>query len=360
MRPRWIVTLALVVIAACSAPIGLTPAPSTPKASSTPTASPSSAASLASSAPPSAQPAIGATELAGTILFGRMGGGFGDATIFTANADGSDDARVGGFLADKTTCCPRWSPDGSRMAIPVINDDELFTTGLIDPDGANLRAFDLPRGWEGGCSLWTPDGERMVCEGGYRDDPASGGIYTVRADDGSDPQPVIVDVGMTILRDISPDGSQVVFIGDPVGPPTGIDAGAPYGSLYVVRVDGTGLRKITPDGVYALFSSRWSPDGDWILFAGIGRTAEPIYAVRPDGSDLRTVFADSRRGAVHPAWSPDGTFIVFALDPPGTMATLSQSPPNELCVIRADGGDLTCLIATPDHKIWMDWVDPER
>ena len=69
------------------------------------------------------------------------------------------------------------------------------------------------------------------------------------------------------------------------------------------------------------------------------------------------VYAEEGRGAVHPDWSPDGAFIVFGLDPPNSVATLSVSPPNEMCVIRSDGSDLTC-ITTPDHKIWMDWVAP--
>lgn len=285
-----------------------------------------------------------------------MGGDYGDATIFIANADGSGDMRVGGVLADKTTCCPRWSPDDSRIAFPVINDDGRFTTGTTLPDGSDLRMLELAGNWEGACTFWTPDGERMVCEAFSGD--SGGGIYTVRASDGLDPQPVVTSMAMALPQDIAPDGSQIVFIGDPVGPPTGIDPGAPVGSLYVANIDGTGIKRITPDGVYALFSSRWSPDGAWIVFAGLGRTGDPIYAVRPDGSELRVVYQEQRRGAVHPSWSPDGEFIVFALDPPNTVATLSESPPNEICVIRSDGSDLTCIIDTSDHKIWMDWAAP--
>jgi Tol biopolymer transport system component len=344
---RWRAVIACVVLAA-----GCTSAP--PAADQPAMPSPSLApASVAASAAPA--PTITASELQGRLLFGRMGGAFGDATIFTANADGSGDERIGGFLADKTTCCPRWSPDGSRIAFVALTDDERFTTGLIDPDGSNLQRFELEGTWQGACSHWMPDGQRMVCIGGF--DDASGGIYTVRASDGRDPQPVIT--GVTVFStDLSPDGERIVFVGDPVGPPTGVDPDAPVGSLYVVNIDGTGLERITPDGVYGLFSTRWSPDGEWILFAGLGRTGDPLYAVRPDGSELRVVYEDEQRGAVHPAWSPDGEFIVFALDPPNTVATLSVSPPNEVCVIRSDGTDVTCIIDTPDHKIWMDWTSP--
>jgi hypothetical protein len=58
------------------------------------------------------------------------------------------------------------------------------------------------------------------------------------------------------------------------------------------------------------------------------------------------VFKDDQyRAAVHPAWSPDGKFIMFGLNPPNTLETLSSGPaPNQACVIRADGSDLTCTI----------------
>ena len=315
----------------------------------------SSTAGEPSASIPAAPPAISPDELEGTILFGRIGGEYGDATIFTMNADGSGDTRVGGYLADKQTCCPRWSPDGQHIAFPGMDGQGRFTTAITDRSGSNVQFLELPGTFQGACQIWSRGTSQLACDANYPG-AASGGIYTVDARGSSAPQPVVVDVGIALPTDFSPDGSKIVFIGDPVGEPTGIDPGAPVGSLYVVNVDGSDLHRITPDSVYALYSSRWSPDGEWIVFAGLGRTGDPILAVHPDGSGLHEVFADPSRGAVHPTWSPDGAFIMFALDPPGTVATLSVSPPNEVCVIRADGSDLTCILDTPDHKIWFDWT----
>ena len=193
--------------------------------------------------------------------------------------------------------------------------------------------------------------DRLACEA---DGSAGYGIYTVRASDGSDPQPVITGDESGIPMDFSPDGTQIVFVGKAVGPPTGVEA--PVGSLFVINVDGSGLIRITPEGVYATGTARWSPDGEWIVFGGLARSGDPLWAVQPDGSDFHEVFTDAQgRGAGCAIWSPTGQFILFCLNPPGSLATLSDAPSNGLYLIRADGTDLTPVVVTDDFKRDPDW-----
>jgi Tol biopolymer transport system component len=173
-------------------------------------------------------------------------------------------------------------------------------------------------------------------------------------------KPVITDVGKALPMDLSPDGQRVLFVGEPVGPPTGVDPDAPVGSLYVVGIDGSDLRRITPDGVYATSSARWSPDGEWIVGGGLAQSGDPIWVVRPDGSDWHVVYEDSDGWGLGCAiWSPDGKYILFCRNPPGSIATLSSAPPNGLYVMRADGTGATPVIVSDDWKRDVDWTATE-
>jgi TolB protein len=95
-----------------------------------------------------------------------------------------------------------------------------------------------------------------------------------------------------------------------------VAGGGYYTDLYLMRSDGTRLRRITRRGAY---DPTWSPDGKWIAFASNRSRprkefAGEIYVVRANGKDLRRVtrnrFADSQ-----PAWAPDGKRIVFQSSP---------------------------------------------
>lgn len=76
--------------------------------------------------------------------------------------------------------------------------------------------------------------------------------------------------------------------------------------LFVVRPDGSGLRPVSPPGVW--FSYAWSPDGS--LIAYIDRHLS-VWLVRPDGSGRRLLLPASRLHTLSLSWSPDGTRIAI-------------------------------------------------
>jgi Tol biopolymer transport system component len=106
--------------------------------------------------------------------------------------------------------------------------------------------------------------------------------------------------------DWSPDGKRIAFRGEYQGVTV----------IYVVNVDGTGVRRITkPEGSSQDHRPRWSPDGKRLLFIreGVrdarGNYEDRIYAVSRLGGTPKLL----RAGAVTSAsWSPDGAKIAYA------------------------------------------------
>jgi hypothetical protein len=103
----------------------------------------------------------------------------------------------------------------------------------------------------------------------------------------------------------SPDNQFYIYAANPTG-----DA-----KLMIVRADGSGQTILdAPDKALPLATQpRWSPDGQWIVFANIA-ISQPgggtIYVVKADGTDLRRVtqytgYYDAL------AWSPDGSRLYF-------------------------------------------------
>jgi TolB protein len=97
--------------------------------------------------------------------------------------------------------------------------------------------------------------------------------------------------------DWSPDGTRILFR-------TISTSNRHHGNLYTVRPDGTGLRKLTNyPAPKTVLTGSFSPLGRWIVFSRV--TADPypaIYVMRSDGTSIRRV--SSNGGAYEPDWGP--------------------------------------------------------
>jgi dipeptidyl aminopeptidase/acylaminoacyl peptidase len=284
-------------------------------------------------------------DLAGRLVFVRSGGTYGDGTVFTANADGTNEHQ----LSDaREGCCAFATRDGERVLFDTLAPDGRITTATLNFDGSDRVEIQLPDGTLNlGPGPFAPDGKQIAFEGFDDAHPEVNGIYIGSAD-GTNLVRITQDGG--IPADWSPDGTQVLFLRDPDG-----DAPGPN-RLFVVNVDGSGEGQLTPDevGVRCCSGYRWSPDGSRILFPSDDGI---LWLINSDGTNLTQLFVDEkvshvRRSAITPTWSPDGTRVMFAMSP----QSLIETSPNGLYVMDADGTGLTLVIGDNTFKREPSWI----
>src|SRR5205085_1845997 len=133
---------------------------------------------------------------------------------------------------------------------------------------------------------------------------------------------------------ISPDRRAILFYRGPTGK-RGADARDV--SLWLVAVDGSGLREARPvgtDGWEAQGHGEWSPDGTRIVMHGGSVLNSQIYVTDAEGRNPKAVTSRPGRN-LDPSWSPDGSTIVFVGCP--TSACLDK----DLCVytVPVSGGE---------------------
>lgn len=161
--------------------------------------------------------------------------------------------------------------------------------------------------------------------GALRDPNASSATMWIADADGTNTIKVtnfIVDSS----PDWSPDGSQFVFTGE--------------GMVHIVNRDGSGLHSITNPSL-AAGNARWSPDGQYIAFAGVNPETgfAALYLIAPDGSGLH-MLTEQRQVIDALAWSPSGHQIAYVTGREITTGTpTGDEGAATLNIINADGSD---------------------
>jgi Tol biopolymer transport system component len=206
------------------------------------------------------------------------------------------------------------------------------------------------------CGHWSPGGQRLACESFGVTDPRRNGIYTIRSSDGGGLRRVTSNPGGDdALGDYSPDGRRLVFVRS--------DENGPVG-LFVVKLDGSGLRQITPPGFVTDGESggSWSPTGTKIVFTRQNAPDQrsSIWVVKADGSGLHELritpacggaFSDPKSISCYtPGWSPDGTKIVF------TRVSANGAQRN-IFTVNANGSGLSPVTSGANFR--REYSDPD-
>ena len=255
----------------------------------------------------------------------------------TANADGSNIRPLLPNLG--WVGAPNWSPDGQRLALyvggsglPPVDqaEDVLVTGGLVSADGTGFHPFESPDPTLNlACFEWSPDGDRLACEGFDDSDPSRDGLYTVRATDGGDVRSVTTGHRVGICS-YSPDGSRIAYLQE-------------NRLLTVIDVDGTRKRRLTETTFEG--GCDWSPDGRSII-AGAGGT---LIAVGLDGTETQIPVSGDTVYSYSPAFSPDGSSIIFMAntDTPGEL--------HDIYTMRLDGSEPVQITDTPEEEDFAEW-----
>jgi TolB protein len=143
----------------------------------------------------------------------------------------------------------------------------------------------------------------------------------------------------------SPDGRRIAYHSGSL--PTSEDEPPPQYDIYVVNVDGTGVRRLTRDRLYST-EPEFSPDGRRILFAEArftrtGRLLERLAIMDADGDNRHALTAFGAADEVNAHWMPDGTRIVFELkNRPGAGS--------DIATMDADGSNRRLLLGGPGFE----------
>jgi TolB protein len=116
--------------------------------------------------------------------------------------------------------------------------------------------------------------------------------------------------------------------------------------LFVIREDGSGLRRLTRNAV-GDYGPSWSPDGKRILFASNRDGDDELYVMDANGRNVRQLTRNRGRADLTGQWSPDGRWIAFASD-------RARPGEHEIYVMRANGTGARRLVRTVNRPGWQD------
>jgi eukaryotic-like serine/threonine-protein kinase len=149
-------------------------------------------------------------------------------------------------------------------------------------------------------------------------------LYLVKADGTDLTQLTNMDNG-ACQPSWAPDGMRLVFISPCLGRGEIFETIYNGSSLYIINVDGTGLKQLTPSPG-SDFEPCWSPDGKQIAFTSVRGGFRQIYTL--DVDSLAVTLLTNTTDAIEssqPSWSPDGTKIVYTVKRVGTYQVWSMN-----------------------------------
>jgi TolB protein len=207
----------------------------------------------------------------------------------------------------RNSVAPVWSPTGDRIAFGLggFNSFSRSRPGqvvIIGADGSGMRRVTPSNTVNYGFPSWSPDGKRLVLR--YVEGMTKG-LAILELESGK-LSPLTSGAWNDNFPAWSPQGDLILFTSDRDGD----------WELYTIRTDGQELKRLTRSPGNDAHPA-WSPDGRWIAFAsarggfkdemalgvGGGQGAGDIFVMRQDGTDVRRLTDDSCEEAT-PTFAP--------------------------------------------------------
>ena len=277
------------------------------------------------------------------------------------------------FFKLRAVGAPQWSPDGTRIAYTVTNNDgpggPYSQLWLLDvASGRSTRVGDAAS--RGAQPLWSPDGRSLAYVGSAG---GKSGLFIVGAD-GATPawKTEVLGTNSSGLTNTActlawaPDSKTLAYVHATPGPETADATGDPVlitrflykptasegntrisdnRRLHIFLLDvASGRTRQLTDGVFDEHSIDWSPTSDEILFVS---NREPdadqffnndVFAVRSGTGAIRRL-TTTENAEYWPVWSPDGTRIAYEGTRRGLTDLETTMEDTHVWTMSADGSN---------------------
>ncbi|MDQ3877596.1 MAG: hypothetical protein M3290_04500 [Actinomycetota bacterium] len=217
--------------------------------------------------------------------------GDGPMTLYVVVANGSHLHAVAQLPSIQTLTGPTWSPNSQWLSFSGQKGGTQ-DVWVVKRDGSHLHRLTHDRVVDIAPS-WAPDGKHVLFS---RHSPSTG-LYEVSR----------TGIGLHIVvrhQDAGPSewsaaANDIMFLG---GSPKGHD-------IFMVRPDGSHLRRVSDFGDVPENGIDLSPDGRWVAFLRSRESGSKLYTVKVDGSHLKLL---QKGGFPYgPTWSPDSRWIAY-------------------------------------------------
>jgi serine/threonine protein kinase/Tol biopolymer transport system component len=241
------------------------------------------------------------------IAFWGLQGGSAQRKIWTVRPDGS--APVLAVVGDSVNWNPVWSPDGKYlyfasdrsgvMSLWRVEIDE--ETGKVSDADPQMVPSQSP---SSAFMSFSSDGRKIL----YAANNSKANIEKVAFD----PQALRVSGSLAPVTEgarsvrslaVSPDGRWIAFYST-----------TPFEDLFVVGVDGSGLRQLTNDRANDR-QPQWSlPDGRRLVFYSYRPDRYEVWAIPAEGGSLEPLTRTKGPSPTVPVLSPDGRRMAVSVD----------------------------------------------
>ncbi len=293
--------------------------------------------------------------------------------LFTSAVDGSDEHQITEPPASAVDDYPDWSPDGTRLLFTRYadagTDHESHRLFTVSSDGGGFTPLSPDAAAHGDVveaddnGVFSPDGTRIafiyahgqVAQGGTHGIPVGSdqlefASIVVMDVDGANRNELTHDTAYSgDLGGVawSPDGKQLVYSrwnSAAANPPNGR-------ALFIIDVDGTNERQLTPWDIGASGTPDWSAATDRIVFRKVADEESGVgnfFTICPDGTALTQITNFTDTVISHKVgFSSDGLWVVFA--------KTSTNGRSDVFIAKADGSGLRPVTNAAQSDSSPDW-----